>query len=993
MNDPSVTSDARDTLAGRGDSIARLRMLFDLALDMAPGDRPAWIFRNVPDANDHEVLARLLAAADEIGGGFLDTPVAEHASALAADSIVAESLLGQRIGAFRLVRLLGKGGMAAVFLATREGGDFRQDVAIKLLRRGLYSEIEQRLFQRERRVLASLNHPNIARLIDGGLTEAGVPYLVMEYVDGEAITLHASARALDLRARLALFLTVCRAVEGAHRALIVHRDIKPSNILVATDGSVKLLDFGIAKLLEDNVEGATIGIFTPDYAAPEQIAGKVVTTATDVYALGVLLHELLLGARPGKPTRRPSALADANRDAARVQLQARLRGDLDNILLKALDAEPDRRYASAGAFADDIERHLAGLPVAAHPPSRWYRTRKFVARHKGGVLTTAAFLLAIIAALGVALWQAGVAREQARVAHEEAERANAVQSFLVGVFDSNSSYQDDPARARATTAEQLLAIGAEKIDGAMADVPDAKVRMLRLLADLHGGLGLDEKSVALLRKAVDVARAAHGERSLESFDAEIALAEALHSADSDAEAGAVLKHAEATLDASRDADPRRRSLLFDRLGEFYATRDTARALDYERRSIALFETLPQSYDYAFALSHKARAERQAGLDDDAIASYRRAIAVSVAIDGERSPDLPRYYAELAEIETAHHDIGGGEASARRALASAKAIHGENHVDVAQCEMRLGRLLFDTDRTEEGLALIADARAKTLALRGADDGFHTPQMRYQYGVALVRRGRIEDGLAELDAAIANRRAHRPGTIPLAQFLEGAALGQIALGGFGTATQYLDEASAIRAKSGQKAPSAMFDPSIVTRIHLALAAGDARGAVPLVSQLASASAPAGSVDRQILLDRLAGAEVAIATHDAAAAMATARSVRHAIDASALAKYYGPLRAHADFVEGMADLEINDARAARPLLQAALAERVRNLDPAAAEIAEAEIALAEAALAEGDIGEAKRLAEDATRIQASHKALGPQFTQPLQRLLRDLAAAHRA
>ncbi len=223
MSEPTVTSDARHMPsgggpAGGGDPVARLRMLFDIALDIPAAERPAWIARNVAEAGDRETLARLLAAADEITGGFLDTPVAEHASALAADSIVAESLLGQRIGAFRLVRLLGKGGMAAVFLATREGGDFRQDVAIKLLRRGLYSEVEQRLFVRERRVLASLNHPNIARLIDGGLTDAGVPYLVMEYVDGAPITRDANARARPSRAARAFPHRVSRGRGRAPRA-------------------------------------------------------------------------------------------------------------------------------------------------------------------------------------------------------------------------------------------------------------------------------------------------------------------------------------------------------------------------------------------------------------------------------------------------------------------------------------------------------------------------------------------------------------------------------------------------------------------------------------------------------------------------------------------------------------------------------------------------------------------------------------------------------
>ncbi len=222
-----------------------------------------------------------------------------------------DGLIGQRIGAFRLTRLLGKGGMAAVFLGEREGGDFAQRVAVKLLRRGLYSEIEQRLFRRERRLLAGLDHPHIARLIDGGVTAAGIPYLIIEYVDGEAITTHAARRSLDVRQRLELFLIVCRAVEAAHRALIVHRDLKPSNILVSSDGKVKLLDFGIAKLLEERrPQNATIAVLYAGIRCAGTVANATITTATDVFALGILL---------ARTPRRPAA-AEAIRCKRRRRL-------------------------------------------------------------------------------------------------------------------------------------------------------------------------------------------------------------------------------------------------------------------------------------------------------------------------------------------------------------------------------------------------------------------------------------------------------------------------------------------------------------------------------------------------------------------------------------------------------------------------------------------------------------------------------------------------
>ncbi len=307
----NTVQDSADAISG-GDRYARLRELFAAAVEVEYAARPAWIAAHVADVGDRVALEGLLAA-DQSDEGYLDTSADEHVARMAADEALrTEGLIGETIGAFRLTQLLGSGGMAAVFLGEREGGDFRQRVAVKLLRRGLYSEVEQRLFRRERQLLAALDHPHIAHLIDGGVTAGGIPYLVLEYVDGVPITQYAADRRLGVRVRVELFLIVCRAVEAAHRMLIVHRDIKPANILVGGEGTVKLLDFGIAKLLDDDEESPTVGVFTPEYAAPEQLTGAPVTTATDVYALGVLLHELLIGQRPrGNPTRRPSSLAGA----------------------------------------------------------------------------------------------------------------------------------------------------------------------------------------------------------------------------------------------------------------------------------------------------------------------------------------------------------------------------------------------------------------------------------------------------------------------------------------------------------------------------------------------------------------------------------------------------------------------------------------------------------------------------------------------------------
>lgn len=503
-----------DFAARAGDTLARLRELFERVVELDAATRSAWLAANVPDAEERIALERLLAA-DQSEDGYLDVSADQHAARmLVEEPLRPDGLIGQRIGVFRLTRLLGKGGMAAVFLGEREGADFQQRVAVKLLRRGLYSEIEQRLFRRERQLLASLDHPNIAHLIDGGVTGAGIPYLVIEYVDGQPITRHAAERHLGVRERLELFLTVCRAVEAAHRALIVHRDIKPSNILVATDGTVKLLDFGIAKLLEDDGENATVGVFTPDYAAPEQLAGAPITTATDVYALGVLLHELLLGLRPqGNPTRRPSSLASVNGGEhvtvpKPALLPRALRGDLDTILLKCLDAKPQRRYTSASALADDIQRHLAGKPVEAHPPSRWYRTRKFVQRHRGSVAITAMFLLAIFAALALALWQAKVARS-------EANRAREIQGFVESLFQPLS---EGTAPDKAPSLQELLQRGIARVDTSFHDDLRAQAELLDMFSRIQDQIGEIKNNRELSERAYRVTESLYGPNDVRTLD-------------------------------------------------------------------------------------------------------------------------------------------------------------------------------------------------------------------------------------------------------------------------------------------------------------------------------------------------------------------------------------------------------------------------------------------------------------------------------------------
>ncbi|MCW5578302.1 MAG: serine/threonine protein kinase [Dokdonella sp.] len=726
-----------------------LREAFDQLRELPVDDRAQWLSKHVADDARRDHLLRLLAAHDR--RGFLDTAVGEHAERLAA-----AGLLGSRVGAFRIVRALGQGGMSAVFLAEREGADFRQQAAVKLLRRGLYSELEQRLFQRERQVLAALAHPNIARLIDGGVTEAGIPYLVMEYIDGEPITDYAAAHALDVRSRVQMFAALCRAVAEAHRNLIVHRDIKPSNTLVTADGTVKLLDFGIAKLMaEDEVAAhATAGVFTPDYAAPEQVRGEPITTATDVYGLGVLLHELLLGLRPcGQPTRRPSSRVNEITDAAvppsaRLRLRRALRGDLDNILLKALAEEPQRRYASAGALADDIDHYLAGRPVSAHPPSRLYRTRKFVQRHRGGVALSALFLVAILAALGMALWQAERAREQAT-------RANTVRDFVLGLFDAARAHLP---RDQRLTPELLVEQAQQRLAAARLD------SLTR--ADLSQTLGEVELSMARFAQAQSLfaqaaAAAVAAGDSAAAMRAQVAHAQARQRAGDDEGALAELAPLVPALRAAPDADLSR-ALAIRSAAQMVLGKPDAAIAD-RREAVAIAQR-------RYGTDSEAARAAQFELGDVLAQAQRYPEAIAVlqpAVDGWQAAhgaEDDRYLDALGSLAVASDGVGdlpGAEARFRALLALKLRIYRAPHDAIATTLRSLGTIVARQEKYAEADALLQQALAMQQEVYGGDHveiaktwdalgnaavaqrHFAAAQSDYEKAIAICKRARIAD----------------------------------------------------------------------------------------------------------------------------------------------------------------------------------------------------------------------------------------------------------
>jgi serine/threonine-protein kinase len=511
----------------------RLDTLLDRALELPAAERRAFLDREAASEDERQTLARLLAAAEDSAaeprlGGALWSDL--------ADGFARELATGERLGAYRILGELGRGGMATVYRAERADRQYEQTVALKILDRPAADARAVARFNRERQILASLDHPRIARILDGGVAPDGRPWFAMELVDGARIDEHCDHHRLDLRRRLALFAEVAQAVAAAHRQLVVHRDIKPSNILVDALGQPKLLDFGIAKLVEEEVAEGTAGELThaavpltPSYASPEQAGGLPVTTASDVYQLGLLLYELLAGERAFPPSEatpaslrerasvgapcRPSETVSGAPGAARAegrglgsarQLRRALAGDLDTIVLTALRPEVGRRYPSVERLIEDVERHLGGLPILARRDALAYRAGKFVSRHRFGVAAATVGVVALVAVVG---YYTARLRTERDTAARQAATARQVAQFLADLFTAADPFTVKQVAQR--TAVELLAEGTRLAEhgGALTTEPEARAALLAVLGNVYGGLGemvtairLSDEAIALRRE-------------------------------------------------------------------------------------------------------------------------------------------------------------------------------------------------------------------------------------------------------------------------------------------------------------------------------------------------------------------------------------------------------------------------------------------------------------------------------------------------------------
>lgn len=504
---------------------AELSQLLDAALDLPPPQRGPWIEALAPEFEALKPRLRdlLSRAALVETGDFLNTlPKLDLAPNDLAQPAARGDQPGDVIGPYRLLRELGSGGMGVVWLAERDDGLINRPVALKLphgtwKRTGLAERMA-----REREILATLTHPNIAHLYDAGLTVDGQPFLAIEYVEGRPINEYCREQHVDLKSRLRLFAQVANAVAYAHSKLVVHRDLKPANILVTAEAQVRLLDFGIAKLMEEGQAKETSltalsgRALTPDYASPEQILGEPLTIASDVYSLGVILYELLSDQRPYRLQRDSrGALEDAivqaeppqPSDVADRSWRKSLRGDLDTVVLKALKKKPEERYPTVHALLDDIERYLSARPVLAQPDSRWYRTTKFVSRNKFAISASGAVLLAVLSGAGVAVWQA-------RVAIAEQKRAEDVKEFIASIFREASPYSG--AGTTTLSAVDLLKEAEQRLGRSIAAQPEVRIELSTLIGESLMALGDIDAAEPVLNRAAAEARQALGEKHSET---------------------------------------------------------------------------------------------------------------------------------------------------------------------------------------------------------------------------------------------------------------------------------------------------------------------------------------------------------------------------------------------------------------------------------------------------------------------------------------------
>jgi len=717
----------------------RVQEIFERALDLAGQAREAFLRDACGD--DAALLAEVtsLLEADEHGNSFLDGP--GLSSVFVREDDLPE---GTAVGPYRVVRAVGEGGMGKVYLAERADGQFEQRVALKVIKRGMDSDDILARFRAERQILARLQHPNIASLLDGGVTEDGRPWFAMEYVEGRPIDRHCDEHRLDVDRRLELFTTVCGAVQYAHANLVVHRDLKPDNILVTADGTVKLLDFGIGKVLEGDDEEAHVTrvgsrVLTPAYAAPEQLRGGVVGTAADVYSLGIVLFELLVGQRPERVgavgdrdagagqaeepdslitalrrSRKAGASVDADtlsttRDTRIDKLERRLRGDLDVICRRALQDAPDRRFPSVEAFAGDVRRHLEGLPVLARPDSLAYRTRKFVSRNLAAVLAVLAMLSVVVTLVTFYTFRLDAARQRAEA---EADRATEVAAFMLNIFRRASPQ----STKQLATARQLLDEAVAAIDTLADDEPRLYADLLISTGMVYREFGDYAAAEPQLRKLVATNRRLFDGPDVLSIQAKSQLATTLQEEGKLEEAVPFFESALEEARALPEQDPFALAYTLNNLAKVQLDLGNyAVAEGPLREAAAVYEASEYARTrgwWGTALRNLGRAVRLQGRYTEADSLLSLSVSDSREAFPKGSPALAEDLYEAAAVRVDLDDPAGAEPLAREALDMRRFEFPDGHptvgrslVQLATIHRRVGDVARASDEVARGDSIL------------------------------------------------------------------------------------------------------------------------------------------------------------------------------------------------------------------------------------------------------------------------------------------------
>jgi len=717
----------------------RVQEILADALELDDTERGAYLARVCADDDDLRAeVDSLIEASTEADSYFTDLAgragITQGTSGAPTRTGLDMDMQGRRVGAYRLGGLLGRGGMGAVYTAERADGQFELTAALKLLPVGAATPEAHRRFLEERRILARLEHPNIARLYDGGVTDDGTPYFVMEYVRGLPLTAFCRERQVGFEERLRLFLNVCDAVSFAHRKLVVHRDLKPNNVLVTAEGQVKLLDFGIARLMEPGegtLTATSIGgrLMTPRYASPEQLKGDPVTTASDVYTLGVILHELLTGVPPYEMTgdtswmdaicRQPvpvpshrmarwaKATAEVTPETREVVTTAnamglsvralgrRLRGDIDNILLKTLRKETDRRYASVEALAEDIRRHIEGFPVKARPEGFRYVASRFLTRNALAV-SGAAVVVVLMAALIVLLVRfALTTRAQSEQIAQERDRAEEIASFMRELFAvANPALTD----GETLTARELLDRGAEKIRHDHEDEPDLQAEMMTVLGSVYHHLNLNQPAVELLRQANAIQARQRDVRPMDRATTLAELGRALRDQGELQEAATVLRDArDLRRQAIGQVDHEVAVITFDLAKTLHLAGDAPGAEREFREAVQAFRALQVQPDdsYAESLFLLARYLQVQG-EEGVRALYDESLRIFEGLHGRDHPDVPPILVGMATEAVRSNLPDSATALLREAVAIDRRLYGQmdggNHPALAEGWLDLGRHL-------------------------------------------------------------------------------------------------------------------------------------------------------------------------------------------------------------------------------------------------------------------------------------------------------------